>query len=39
MLKDMSDEIKFELKLLGTGTSTGVPTISCSKLAVRLECN
>jgi phosphoribosyl 1,2-cyclic phosphate phosphodiesterase len=30
MLKDMSDEIKFELKLLGTGTSTGVPTISCS---------
>lgn len=30
MLKDMSDENIFELKLLGTGTSTGVPTISCS---------
>lgn len=26
----MSDEKNFELKLLGTGTSTGVPTISCT---------
>lgn len=30
MLKDMSDEKIFELKLLGTGTSTGVPTVSCT---------
>jgi phosphoribosyl 1,2-cyclic phosphate phosphodiesterase len=30
MLKDMSDENTFEFKLLGTGTSTGVPTISCN---------
>ncbi|MER3328805.1 MAG: MBL fold metallo-hydrolase, partial [Candidatus Kapaibacterium sp.] len=26
----MSDDNTFELKLLGTGTSTGVPTISCT---------
>jgi len=30
MLKDMSNGKSFKLKLLGTGTSTGVPTVSCS---------